>query len=506
MEDDKLILDQMESRPPETYSNSRFIIILVSTIFLVLLLAFQGYRSSRSDRHQVEWFEDSITGDIQVKAAYALKKLRTSMISPMPQLIIEEKELYRLAVKSYKKAIATSPNRECVRKLLIIEEPEKRKKIITLFDFRHGNIMGEESKTLPLEKEILMWRDIYIIPRANVQKIPQYEKMIRQMNLGWFEHLALAELYQNKGDEYYKDLANKERSEAEDEALSAMMAITLMCVIIALAAIAGIVFLIIYIRKVLHRRRGKESLPMDIIESLPENEKSFIAGYLIESFLAYLISMILAQIILGGIIGMVLMISRVDEKVAFITVSIISEILSGAMAMIYLYFRMKQRHLSLSTIGLNLGKIGRNIKWGIAGYASVLPLFYLAVLATSPINKRFPTPPNPITPILAESTDIISRLMIFILLAVLAPFFEELFFRGVLFNGLRAKWGVTVAAIASSALFASLHPLPISFIPIFILASVLAILTYECKSLIPNMLAHALHNSVLFVLMVLLTG
>ncbi|HEV8573741.1 MAG TPA: type II CAAX endopeptidase family protein, partial [Dehalococcoidia bacterium] len=40
---------------------------------------------------------------------------------------------------------------------------------------------------------------------------------------------------------------------------------------------------------------------------------------------------------------------------------------------------------------------------------------------------------------------------------VFAPLMEEIFFRGFVFGGLRARWGVGSAALASGALFALLH-------------------------------------------------
>ena len=86
------------------------------------------------------------------------------------------------------------------------------------------------------------------------------------------------------------------------------------------------------------------------------------------------------------------------------------------------------------------------------------------------------------------------------------PFFEELFFRGVLFNSFRARWGLAAGVVASAAVFALVHPLPFGFLPIFALGSVFSMLFYQRGSLIPNMVAHGLHNAITFAILILVAS
>ncbi|MBI1881069.1 MAG: CPBP family intramembrane metalloprotease [Chloroflexi bacterium] len=80
--------------------------------------------------------------------------------------------------------------------------------------------------------------------------------------------------------------------------------------------------------------------------------------------------------------------------------------------------------------------------------------------------------------------------------AVVAPFVEEVFFRGFVFAGLRGKWGWPRAAVASAGLFALAHVAPISIAPIFILGLIFAFLYQISGSIWPGILMHILTNTV----------
>ena len=80
--------------------------------------------------------------------------------------------------------------------------------------------------------------------------------------------------------------------------------------------------------------------------------------------------------------------------------------------------------------------------------------------------------------------------------AVVAPFVEEVFFRGFVFTGLRQRLGWKQAAIASAGLFALAHFMPTSILPIFILGLVFAFLYQLSGSVWPAILMHMLTNTI----------
>ena len=79
--------------------------------------------------------------------------------------------------------------------------------------------------------------------------------------------------------------------------------------------------------------------------------------------------------------------------------------------------------------------------------------------------------------------------------AVIAPFVEELFFRGFVFTGLSQKWYWKRAALLSAGFFALAHFVPTSFLPIFILGFIFAFLYQASGSIWPAILMHVLTNT-----------
>ena len=113
-------------------------------------------------------------------------------------------------------------------------------------------------------------------------------------------------------------------------------------------------------------------------------------------------------------------------------------------------------------------------------YASILALFDLQV--------------QPDIDVMFENTS-----FPFVLLfggAIVAPFVEEVFFRGFVFAGLRNRWDWKKAGLISAGLFALAHVIPTSILPIFILGFIFAFLYQASGSIWPSILMHMLTNSV----------
>ena len=89
---------------------------------------------------------------------------------------------------------------------------------------------------------------------------------------------------------------------------------------------------------------------------------------------------------------------------------------------------------------------------------------------------------------------------------LIAPFAEEVAFRGVLLPALGARWGSVAAVVGSSALFALIHLSPYLFIPILVASLVFGRLFVRFESLWPAFLCHALFNGAAVVLALALRG
>lgn len=105
-----------------------------------------------------------------------------------------------------------------------------------------------------------------------------------------------------------------------------------------------------------------------------------------------------------------------------------------------------------------------------------------------------------------EEGDVSTSAVLAVLLVavVLAPFFEELFFRGILFQYLRSRYllvarGLFEAVVISALAFATLH-LGGSILPILPVGVVLALVMHRTNSLWPPIALHMFYNGLVVVL------
>ncbi len=84
---------------------------------------------------------------------------------------------------------------------------------------------------------------------------------------------------------------------------------------------------------------------------------------------------------------------------------------------------------------------------------------------------------------------------VFVLLCVLVPVGEEVFFRGFIYGTLR-RWSRVWAVVLSSVLFAAVHLQVVHFLPILLLGVVLALLYERTGSLAGSIAVHGINNLV----------
>jgi uncharacterized protein len=151
---------------------------------------------------------------------------------------------------------------------------------------------------------------------------------------------------------------------------------------------------------------------------------------------------------------------------------------------IFAWRRIHWKHLgfgafSAGTMGIGCGLL-------IASYAIILLHNLLLV------NLGIDTQGEAIAELFAALE---SPVWFFIVGALLAPLIEEIFFRGFLFQGFRARYGWVSGMLLSSGIFAVAHLDPVSLIPTFILGCVLAYLYHRSNSVWPGVILHVMVNS-----------
>ena len=166
---------------------------------------------------------------------------------------------------------------------------------------------------------------------------------------------------------------------------------------------------------------------------------------------------------------------------------------------------------------LNLEVVeGGWIQWGfgtfrksfleaLKGWLMVMPL----VLLVSWLTTFFlgdPGGSNPLLEMVLSSRNFWALSVLFVTTVFMAPFFEELIFRGVLLPVLLNKQGKILAIVVSALIFALAHLSVGEMPPLFVLGMGLAILRLTSGRLLPCVLMHSLWNGVTFANLLILSG
>ncbi len=94
-----------------------------------------------------------------------------------------------------------------------------------------------------------------------------------------------------------------------------------------------------------------------------------------------------------------------------------------------------------------------------------------------------------------------AMLTMLVMAGVVAPFAEELAFRGLLFPWLGARLGVPAAVLLSALCFAALHGAVILIPALTVVGAAFAVIYQRCGSLWPAIVAHGVFNGIMIVLL-----
>jgi membrane protease YdiL (CAAX protease family) len=164
------------------------------------------------------------------------------------------------------------------------------------------------------------------------------------------------------------------------------------------------------------------------------------------------------------------------------------------------------------TLGLTSGRgVLREAAWGVLGWVAAFPLLICAVFVSlmlgAIVELLFGSrgEPNMRIPEVLAHADIMSVLMLFALMTLWAPITEELVFRGGLFRQLSPRMVPILAMLLSSVCFTIVHAYPVyMMLPVFTLGTMFAFLRHWRGSLIAPMVAHAMNNALVGVLVLLI--
>jgi membrane protease YdiL (CAAX protease family) len=485
----------VESPPTTPPSPAWQVWALVAAILVLLAGSIISLRigSGKSTDDATRLYIDSMT---QARQVYLL---RHGLEGERPPTTSQQKTL----VANMKRLADMTHSARTIRRLALTEylvgDPGWKSSFLLLRTAPHSG------PAFDVERELSMWR-LALEEHPDLLQVPILRSQIAALDLGWFRHIALEAMYQQAGM----------RDEALVESQEAMSSSTLVAVIVLFRILLELVGVGVGIALFLYLRWRKDNpdvlLPSPwqrILETTPVPPVSKErADALYSIFVCYLISFAIVRFTIPWLMRMLiggLLAKLGPAQSAMISLGLT---LLSFVPPYFLYRRLKKRvGISAADIGFRTRGIGGDILWGVAGYAVALSLVWYANVISTRLFHTLNTPLNPAITEFAASHNIIYQVTILTQAAIIAPLMEETLFRGVFFGALTPRMGAVLASLLTSAIFALLHPqLPFGFLAIFVLGLVFSALYRLRGSLLPNILAHAINNTVIFIMLSAVIG
>lgn len=163
--------------------------------------------------------------------------------------------------------------------------------------------------------------------------------------------------------------------------------------------------------------------------------------------------------------------------------------------------------LSLAKVGISRENFWTNVGYGVIGFLAEIPLTFALGALGYTLFSRFAPPTHPASELIQQTHDLAKVLPIIFFGSLIAPFWEEFMFRGLLFPALRRVTGSLVAGVViSSLIFGAIHPQgPALLLALASVGGVSCMLSYQTKSLVPSIVLHMLHNTATFIVLLLMT-
>jgi len=156
----------------------------------------------------------------------------------------------------------------------------------------------------------------------------------------------------------------------------------------------------------------------------------------------------------------------------------------------------------LRSLGLRAGRPLRLIAAGIGGYGVLICFMVLLGVALQGLTGDSLPLAQTAEDLIGDAGNPGAVAIYFVLVCVIAPMVEETIFRGYVYAGIRRFMTPRLAMVAAGLLFAGAHLSPDAMVVITLIGIVLCYLYERTRSLLPGMIAHALHNGIVFLAIV----
>jgi len=164
------------------------------------------------------------------------------------------------------------------------------------------------------------------------------------------------------------------------------------------------------------------------------------------------------------------------------------------MVVVVWFFAIYWRRSSFKDLGFRYYSILKTIWYT---FLSLLLIFFVSFVYVLALKAIFgiEAPQSKIEELVSNRN--VSGNILIVVTAVVAPFCEEIYFRGFLYSAFKKNFGVTIGLFLSSFLFALAHLEIYSFLPIMVIGWLLAYIFEKTKSIFTVIFLHAVYNLIL---------
>ncbi len=437
---------------------------------------------------------------IESFASNAAKSLGGGLKEKIPSLgdRKQKKEAFTAAVAALEAATKIKKdNKLYPAKLIVVLAARKDngdesriKALIT--DLTQGK--GEREKALAK-----VFQHIYVEHQVSKDEVKDFAELLKTyLPDGWYEDTALTELYATSGD---KQALDKHVQTVDDLNIARIGRFATLAVIMALAGLVGVINILVQLGMV--ARRGPE--PDDVVGlDVP-----------LRTVFAVFVGWFCIQIIMSsGVHAFIAQHKEVTSdalRVAFTTfASYLVSNLPGPLLIYFLAIRpsgQKFRAALRLRLGTTTAGPIKVVLMGVLGWCSAIPLVILTGVVSSHFLGSNQHSDNPVIGQIvqaASASNPMAVALFYLTLGVMAPFFEEILFRGFLYGALRKRIGVFLSICVSAGMFSMMHFDKGGVFMLFAIGFVLAFTFERTRSLIPSMIAHGMWNSGSFTFALLL--
>lgn len=189
------------------------------------------------------------------------------------------------------------------------------------------------------------------------------------------------------------------------------------------------------------------------------------------------------------------------------TAIITQSLLFHGLGLLIVLLLMRQRRLSwMQAWGMTPRSAGKNISAGLIAYLAIIPALAVIALLNDALlgSLHIDITPQDVALLLRDmkSPWLLTYLCFFTL--IVAPVFEEMLFRGIVFPVMTRHFGLWPALLLSSLAFGSIHFHLPSLIPLAAIAGGFALAYLLTESLMVAIVMHSVFNGINLLLLLLL--